>query len=143
MYYLYIFNIFNHLNITYNINIQKMNNYTLKLIIINFFFINSLFAQNERKFKIHTLAFYNVENLFDTINDPNKNDEASPMMEIDYNRGNIYKKKVKNMARVISDIGTENTKRHPAIVGLSEVENKQVIIDLINDPSLIDKNYND
>ena len=32
------------------------------------------------------------------------------------------------MARVISDIGTENTKRHPAIVGLSEVENKQVII---------------
>ena len=46
------------------------------------------------------------------------------------------------MARVISDIGTENTKRHPAIVGLSEVENKQVIIDLINDSSLADKNYN-
>ena len=68
-----------------------MNNFTFKLIIVASFFINSLFAQNERKFKIHTLAFYNVENLFDTINDPNKNDEASPMMEINYNRGGIYK----------------------------------------------------
>jgi hypothetical protein len=119
-----------------------MNNFTFKLLIISSFFITSLFSQNERKFKIHTLAFYNVENLFDTINDPNKNDEASPMMEINYNRGNIYKQKVKNMARVISDIGKENTQRHPAIVGLSEVENKQVIVDLINDSSLSDINYN-
>ena len=142
MYYLYIFNIFNHLNIRYNTKITKMNNFTFKLLIISSFFINSLFSQNERKFKIHTLAFYNVENLFDTINDPNKNDEASPMMEINYNRGGIYKQKVKNMARVISDIGKENTQRHPAVVGLSEVENKQVIVDLINDSSLSEKNYN-
>ena len=142
MYYLYIFNIFNHLNIRYNTKITKMNNFTFKLLIISSFFITSLFSQNERKFKIHTLAFYNVENLFDTINDPNKNDEASPMMEINYNRGGIYKQKVKNMARVISDIGKENTQRHPAIVGLSEVENKQVIVDLINDSSLSEKNYN-
>ncbi len=43
------------------------------------------------------------------------------------------------MAKVISDIGKENTLRHPAIVGLSEVENKQVIVDLINDSSLSEK----
>ena len=114
---------------------------SFKLIIILLFFINNLFGQNERKFKIHTVAFYNVENLFDTINDPNKNDEASPMMEISYNRGNIYKQKIKNMARVISDIGKDNTKKHPAIVGLSEVENKQVVIDLINDSFLSNLNY--
>ncbi|MDB9712371.1 endonuclease/exonuclease/phosphatase family protein [Flavobacteriaceae bacterium] len=119
-----------------------MKKLILKLIIVVFLIGNCLFSQNERKFKIHTVAFYNVENLFDTINDTNKNDEASPMMEINYNRGNIYKQKVKNMAKVISDIGKEDTNKHPAIVGLSEVENKQVIIDLINDPSLSSSNYN-
>ena len=67
-------------------------------ILISF---NSLAQNKERKFKIHTLAFYNLENLFDTINDVNKNDEASPIMEIKFNRGNIYKQKVTNMARVI------------------------------------------
>ena len=119
-----------------------MNNLTFKIIIVFFFFINILFAQKERNFKIHTLAFYNVENLFDTINDPNKEDEKSPMMDIKYNRGVIYNQKVKNMARVISDIGRGNTKKHPVVVGLSEVENKQVIVDLINDSSLSDINYN-
>jgi hypothetical protein len=99
-----------------------MNNFNFKLLIISFFFITSLLSQNERKFKIHTLAFYNVENLFDTINDPNKNDEASPMMEINYNRGGIYKQKVKNMARVISDIGKENTQRHQQLLAYPKLK---------------------
>ena len=47
---------------------------------------------SKKKFKIHTIAFYNLENLFDTINDPNKFDEASPMMELKTNRTEIYKK---------------------------------------------------
>ncbi|HHB52598.1 MAG TPA: endonuclease/exonuclease/phosphatase family protein, partial [Saprospiraceae bacterium] len=43
-----------------------------------FFIVNTGYAQ--KKYKIRTLAFYNLENLFDTINDVTKNDEASPMM---------------------------------------------------------------
>ena len=53
------------------------------------------YTQEKRKFKVHTIAFYNVENLFDTINDTQKFDEASPIMELTYNREEIYKKKVK------------------------------------------------
>ena len=56
--------------------------------IISVFSINFSFAQ-EKKYKIHTIAFYNVENLFDTINDVNKNDEASPIMEIENGRSEI------------------------------------------------------
>jgi endonuclease/exonuclease/phosphatase family metal-dependent hydrolase len=103
-------------------------------------FLNSN-AQKKRKFKVHTIAFYNVENLFDTINDPNKFDEASPMMEIKFNRGEIYKKKVKNMARVISEIGADVSKNTPAIIGVSEVENRQVMEDLANDVALFQKDY--
>ena len=77
-----------------------MRNYILGILIV-VISINSI-AQEKRNFKIHTIAFYNVENLFDTINDVNKNDEASPIMEIKFNRSEIYNKKVNNMARVIS-----------------------------------------
>ena len=56
----------------------------LKTLLITtcFVLISPSYAQEKRKFKVHTIAFYNVENLFDTINDPNKFDEASPIMEL-------------------------------------------------------------
>ncbi len=115
-----------------------MRNYILGILIV--ISINSI-AQEKRNFKIHTIAFYNVENLFDTINDVNKNDEASPIMEIKFNRSEIYNKKVNNMARVIADIGTDLVKKSPSIVGLCEVENRNVIEDLLKEKSLKDKNY--
>ena len=98
-------------------------------------------AQEDRRFKIHTIAFYNLENLFDTINDPLKNDEASPLMEINSERGAIYKKKVKNMARVIADIGHDQTNNAPAIIGVCEIENRKVLEDIVNDPLLLSKDY--
>ena len=98
-------------------------------------------AQDQKTYKVHTIAFYNVENLFDTINDPNKYDEASPMMELKFNRTEIYKKKVKNMASVIAQIGAGFSKYAPAIIGLSEVENRTVVEDLANDSALIKNDY--
>ena len=101
----------------------------------------SLNAQEAKKYKIHTVAFYNLENLFDPINDPDKNDEASPIMEMKANREEVYKKKVHNMARVIADIGAKDTKNTPALVGVAEVENIDVLEDLVNDPLLLAKDY--
>ena len=87
----------------------------IKLILFTAFsiliFSNVTAQEKERKFKIHTLAFYNLENLFDTINDVNKNDEASPIMEMKFNRSSVYKKKISNMAKVISQIGYDYTKK--------------------------------
>ena len=103
--------------------------------------VNSFAQDNVRKFKIHTLAFYNLENLFDTINDVNKNDEASPIMEIKFNRSGIYKQKITNMAKVISEIGYEVTKRPPSIIGICEVENRKVVEDLISNEKLENHNY--
>ena len=116
-----------------------MRNYILG-VLLAIISLNTI-AQEKRNFKIHTIAFYNVENLFDTINDINKNDEASPIMEIKFNRSEIYKKKVKNMASVIADIGSDLVNKSPSIVGLSEVENRNVIEDLLNNKHLLNKNY--
>ncbi|GAA3775316.1 endonuclease [Corallibacter vietnamensis] len=116
---------------------------TLKPWIATFFLLLciNIHSQEKKKFKIHTVAFYNLENLFDTINDPNKFDEASPIMEMKTEIGDIYKKKVSNMARVISDIGSEMAHNSPAVIGVSEVENRSVLEDLVNDPLLINKDY--
>ena len=110
------------------------------LIIQFLFFSNIIYSQIEDK-ELHTIAFYNVENLFDTINDINKNDEASPIMEIQFGRSEIYEKKLKNLSRVISEIGFAETNSLPTIVGLSEVENKEVISDLVNNDHLNHGNY--
>ena len=103
--------------------------------------INGFGQKKETQYSIRTIAFYNVENLFDTINDPNKNDEASPMMELKGNRTKVYNKKLNNMAMVISKIGLEKAGTSPAIIGLSEVENRKVLEDLIATDDLKDKRY--
>ena len=117
---------------------MKRLTYGLLFLMLMLFF-NS--KAQERNFKIHTVAFYNLENLFYTINDPNKFDEASTMMELKSNRQQVYKKKVRNMARVIADIGAEVTHNSPAIIGVSEVENREVLEDVINDSLLVKKDY--
>ncbi|MBD0823542.1 endonuclease/exonuclease/phosphatase family protein [Aestuariibaculum marinum] len=118
-----------------------MNNFKRSLTIFLFSICTINFAQSNKTFKIHTIAFYNLENLFDTINDPKKFDEVSPMMELKTNRSEVYKKKIRNMAMVIADIGKETTHNSPAIIGVSEVENREVLEDLVNDSSLRDKDY--
>jgi endonuclease/exonuclease/phosphatase family metal-dependent hydrolase len=94
------------------------------------------------EFFVNTIAFYNLENLFDTEDDPDKFDESSPIMEIaEGEREVIYKKKITNMSRVIANIGSEVTGKPPAVIGVCEIENFQVLQDLVNDKSLSAYNY--
>lgn len=113
----------------------------LLFLLVSLSFFIAANAQEKKKFKAHTIAFYNLENLFDTENDPDKFDERSPIMEMKGDVEEIYKKKVHNMARVIADIGMDVTKNTPAIIGVSEVENIKVIEDVVNDPLLLKKDY--
>lgn len=98
-------------------------------------------AQDKKTYKVLTVAFYNLENLFDTENDPDKYDEASPIMEMQNNREEAYKNKLSNMSRVISEIGGDVSNNTPAIIGVCEVENRKVLEDLVNQKELLGKNY--
>ena len=114
------------------------------LVFILLFFGQKLASQetsSEKRYNIHTLAFYNLENSFDTINDPFKFDEASPMMEIRGDRDAIYRQKTRNMARVISEIGADLVHNSPAIIGVCEIENRQILVDIVNDSLLVGKDY--
>ena len=115
-----------------------------KAISFCFFFLlgSILYSQQaSKKYSIRTIAFYNLENLFDTINDPKINDEASPMMELKRNKSEVYWDKIDKLGFVISQIGITKTKTSPAIIGVSEIENRKVLEDLVNSKHLREKKY--
>lgn len=90
--------------------------------------------------KPHMVVFYNLENLFDTINDPDKwDDEFLPDGDKKWNSVK-YQKKLSNMERVLFDIAAIN-KNFPAVIGVSEIENRLVLEDLIAQPKLSHGNY--
>ena len=110
--------------------------------MLTVFTVSLGFSQNQqKKFKIRTVAFYNLENLFDTINDVTKNDEASPMMELKTDRSKVYWDKIDKLGSVISQIGKEKARTSPAIIGVCEVENRIVLEDLIKSKHLKKKGY--
>ncbi|WP_449388710.1 endonuclease/exonuclease/phosphatase family protein [Chryseobacterium lineare] len=70
----------------------------------------------------------------------NGSEDFTPKSSKNYN-SKIYKTKLANEAKVISEMGAQYTKTAPAIVGLIEVENRQVIEDLIKEPALRKYDY--
>lgn len=113
----------------------------LYCIGISILFITPCFGQNEKEYKIITLAFYNVENLFDYEDDPiTFDDDWTPDGKNRWTK-ELYEAKVINMAKVIAEIGQDVTGTSPAIIGLCEVENRRVLEDLVNDPVLIKQDY--
>jgi len=111
-------------------------------VIVLLLTVSFTFSQKKGKqYNIRTLAFYNLENLFDTINDTTINDEASPMMELKSNRSKVYWDKIDKLGSVIAQIGAEKANTSPAIIGVSEVENLSVLEDLVKSKHLKSKKY--
>jgi endonuclease/exonuclease/phosphatase family metal-dependent hydrolase len=97
-------------------------------------------AQKEQ-YKSAIVAFYNLENFYDTVDNPNINDEEFlPDGPKNYN-SKIYWTKVEHLATVISQIGTDINADGPALLGVAEIENDTVLNDLIHHPLLKQKNY--
>ena len=90
--------------------------------------------------KRYVLGFYSVENLFDTYHDDGKNDyEFLPDGKNKWTEPK-YEKKLHNIATVIRAMADENKAYH-AVLGLSEVENRHVLEDLVNQPEIEAANY--
>lgn len=111
-----------------------------QVIMTSVLVIGTLSAQQKR-YMPRTIAFYNVENLFDTINDPNTLDDDRTPQGADRWTSKVYNDHVQKIAKVISEIGREVTQQAPDIVGLAEIENQEVLVDLINTDFLKKYNY--
>jgi len=118
---------------------MKLKNYLVFILILFVFVVTH---GQEKKYKVHTIAFYNLENLFDTIRDMNINDlEYTPKGKNSWTYQK-YNQKLTNLSRVIPEIGTnDQQKEPPTIIGVAEVENRGVLEDLLQQPKLIHKGY--
>jgi hypothetical protein len=104
-----------------------------------FLFIQWVYGQ--QLYKVLAIGFYNVENLYDTINQPNVNDdEYTPEGARGYT-GKIFKDKLSKLSDVISLMGTDYTPDGMAILGMAELENRSVLEALVKEPKLVEKNY--
>lgn len=117
------------------LTIQHYMKKILLLFILMFLGISS-FAQKQN----YVIGFYNVENLFDIYDDPVTNDaEFLPDGQNKWTQVK-YEKKLHNIARVINAMRDENGVYH-TILGVSEIENRLVLEDLVSLPELAAANY--
>jgi endonuclease/exonuclease/phosphatase family metal-dependent hydrolase len=95
----------------------------------------SLFRRSSPS-NLHTIAFYNLENLFDTYDGASKRDkDYTPNGLLDWGEKR-YKKKVLQLAMTIAEIGRATSLKVPTLVGIAEVENKKVLNDLLRSTPL-------
>ena len=87
------------------------------------------------------IGFYNLENFYDTIDQPQVDDaEFLPNSERQYNSA-IYWDKVGRLAEVLSGIGKDVSIDGLSCFGVAEIENVTVLLDLAAHPKLRDRNY--
>ncbi|MDR0733935.1 MAG: endonuclease [Dysgonamonadaceae bacterium] len=102
-------------------------------LLVLFFLCASVFGQNNFR-----VLFYNVENLFDTNNNPHKNDEEFlPDGRRRWSQKRYYTK-INNLAKVISSSGEWGV---PAVVGICETENEKTVRDLVGNSPLRKAGY--
>lgn len=110
---------------------MKKNLTLLVVALLSGLGLHSQESRSEKQYMVLGVAFYNLENLFDTINANGTYDlEFSPQGARQWD-GRKYWSKINNMAYAISKLATKTTPMGPAILGVSEIENKSVLDDLV------------
>src|ERR1041385_5911542 len=90
------------------------------------------FAQKQTLLRPGRIIFYNAENLFDTINDPETQDEE--FLPLSKNKWDTKKYSVK-LNHISKALAAMLDTIQPILIGLSEVENRKVLEDLIAQPA--------
>ncbi len=118
-----------------------MNKFLQTIILILLLFQSKFSFSQEKKYKLGCIGFYNLENFYDTINDPLKNDEEFLPNGSYHYTGAVYLDKVKHLSDVLSLEATDKTPDGLSMFGCAEVENETVLQDLIHTDKLKSRNY--
>jgi endonuclease/exonuclease/phosphatase family metal-dependent hydrolase len=112
-----------------------------KSLVVVFLLASFIACSQNKKMKTpteYTIGFYNMENLFDTEDDPKIDDSEYLPTSVKKWDTQRYQAKLTKISEVISQLGSPFA---PDIMGLCELENKKVLQDLIAMPTLISKKY--
>jgi len=102
-----------------------------------------LFSYFKRKVNtnLYTIGFYNLENLFDTLDHPDKLDsDFTPNGKLNWTPKR-YRSKLLKLSATIAKIGVDTSGKLPAMIGVAEVENKKVLNDLLATEALKKQTY--
>ncbi len=95
----------------------------------------------QQEYHVACIAFYNFENLFDTLDSPDTDDlEFTPHGSNLYT-ADVYHDKLSKLARVIQELGTQYTPDGPALLGVAEIENRTVLEDFVRQPAIASRGY--
>lgn len=122
--------------------IKSLSKSALVILIALFTNIyNKQVQAQDKEYKIGCVAFYNLENIFDTIDQEEVEEyDFAPGGKNNWD-GKKYWEKLGRMADVISQIGSEYVPGGPALIGVSEIENRTVLEDLIKQKPLEKSGY--
>lgn len=112
------------------------------IILLNLLLLVAVAGQAQKKTKgLYSVAFYNLENLFDTIHDAGKDDfEYLPDGKTKWNTEK-YLAKLTNLSKVLSELSRDKVPAGPAAIGVAEAENRRVLDDLLKQPALAKEGY--
>lgn len=114
----------------------------VSIVVIILFSACLSVAEAQQQVRAGLIAFYNLENLFDTLDTKGVLDEEFTPEGPNKWTGSRYLEKLDNMALVISRIGEDDGwTGGPAVLGVSEIENRSVLEDLAAHPLLKESNY--
>lgn len=97
---------------------------TKSVLLTILFFALSSYLSAQSNTSAYRVMFYNVENLFDTLDDPDKNDEEFLPQGDRYWNDRKLNLKLNRIFQVVMALGEGN---HPVVIGLCEVENLNVL----------------
>ena len=104
-------------------------------------FFSSVVLAQKAQYRPAIVGFYNLENFYDTVNNPLVDDEEFlPNSERHYN-GHIFLDKVGRLSTVMSQLGTDINPDGFALLDVSEVENDTVLASLVNHINLKSRNH--
>lgn len=102
-------------------------------------FVCGTACSQQKQFKVACIGFYNLENLFDTIDQPDVNDEEFTPGGSNHYTADIYNDKLSKLDKVLSDLGKDESPDGVALLGVAEVENITVLQDLVKQPGIKDR----
>ena len=120
---------------------NQLNIFRKTLVLLVLFASQLALAQPKKQIQVACVGFYNLENLFDTIDTPDVRDwEYTPAGKNNWNSEKYYEK-LENLSIVIHDLASETSPDGTALLGVCEVENKTVLEDLVIQEKIKSRNY--
>lgn len=110
-------------------------------ILFSFWLCTATLVAQDKEQTLYSIAFYNLENLFDTIHDTAKDDsEFLPDGSYQWNTEK-YEAKLHNLSKVLGSLSKETVPEGPAFIGVAEVENRNALVDLVKQPAISDYKF--